>query len=469
MTNNTGIDSENKYGIQKTWKSESIMEYFLDTYIDRLAPNQTEEGYEEIRAYQDKLFDLRLQLSKNSKGMDWTFNDLEKVLQSLKNNKARDSHGHIYELYKYGGHDLKYSMLRTFNMIKRKQIYPQIFQSANISLFYKNKGDNADLNNDRGVFNVVKIRSILDKLVYADIYNVVDASMSSSNIGARRHRNIRDHLFVINGILNDVQQSKKAGGDVDIGIYDIAKCFDKMWYSETANDLYRAGVQDDKFILIANSNKKCEVAVKTPWGGLTERIALKNLEMQGSVLSNIKCSIQIDSIGKDCLTENKGLYKYKDCVSIPPLSMVDDIITVSLCGVDSVKVNAIVQAKIECKQLELSHPKCYNMHTGKKSQNLCPSLSIHGRKMLKFETQKYLGDILTTSGKINENITARYNKGIGKVNEIMGILQEVSFGPHYFKMALLFRKSILLSSMLCSSEALYGITNSHIEKFRKDD
>merc|ERR1711942_652718 len=69
------------------------------------------------------------------------------------------------------------------------------------------------------------------------------------------------------------------------------------------------------------------------------------------------------------------------------------------------------------------------MHTGKKNQHLCPSLSIHGTKMLKSETQKYLGDVLSTSGKINENITNRYNKGVGKVNEIMGILQEVSFGP----------------------------------------
>ena len=69
----------------------------------------------------------------------------------------------------------------------------------------------------------------------------------------------------------------------------------------------------------------------------------------------------------------------------------------------------------------------------------------------------------------NENITARYNKGIGKVNEILGILQEVSFGPHYFKMALLFRNSILLNSMLCSSEVLYGINNTHIEKLEQVD
>ena len=78
-------------------------------------------------------------------------------------------------------------------------------------------------------------------------------------------------------------------------------------------------------------------------------------------------------------------------------------------------------------------------------------------------------NILTTSNKITENIEARYKKGLGKVSEIMGILQEVSFGAHYFQMALLFRDSILINSMLCSSEALYGIPNSHIENLKQVD
>ena len=89
--------------------------------------------------------------------------------------------------------------------------------------------------------------------------------------------------------------------------------------------------------------------------------------------------------------------------------------------------------------------------------------------MLTSEREKYLGDILTTDGKIDQNIIARCSKGIGKVNEIMGMLQEISFGPHYFKMALLFRNSILISSMLGSSEVLYGLTNSHIEKLEQVD
>ena len=293
--------------------------------------------------------------------------------------------------------------------------------------------------------------------------------MSCSNIGARRNRNIWDQLFVSNGVLNDIQQNKKNSNGIDLGIYDISKCFDKMWYTETSNDLFKAGVQDDTFILVTNSNKDCQVAVKTPWGSLTERVTLKELEMQGTVLSNIKCSVQIDSLGKDCITENLGLYMYKDCINIPPLSMVDDVVTVSNCGTDSIKVNAIVQAKIETKQLELGHPKCFNMHVGKKDKNLCPVLKVHGSEMLTSDREKYLGDILTTDGRIDQNITDRYNKGMGKTNEIMSMLQEVSFGPHYFQMAILFRESILLSSMLGCSEVLYGITKTHIEKQEQAD
>ena len=78
--------------------------------------------------------------------------------------------------------------------------------------------------------------------------------MSCSNIGARKHRNIRDHLFVINGIINDVNRNKESK-DIDVQIYDVAKCFDKLEFTNTANDLFNSGVQDDKFVIIANSNQ----------------------------------------------------------------------------------------------------------------------------------------------------------------------------------------------------------------------
>ena len=210
--------------------------------MDRLKPNKIADGLEELKDLKEYLFKLRLKYSSKVISEDWKMADLENVLKSLKNGKARDPHGHIYEIFKYAGKDLKHCLLKFLNSVKKKQKYPEILQPSNISSFYKKKGDRSDLDNDRGVFNVVEMRSILDKMIYNDKYDTIEQSMSGSNIGARKGKNIRDHLFVINAVINDVTKNKK---DVDIEIMDIAKCFDKMWYAETGNDVFNAGVRDD--------------------------------------------------------------------------------------------------------------------------------------------------------------------------------------------------------------------------------
>ena len=114
----------------------------------------------------------------------------------------------MYALFRYGGGYLKSSLLKMYNRIKDKQDYPSIFKTAMITSIYKGKNDRSDLNNNRGIFNLTKARSILDKLLYHDIYEGINESMSTSNIGARRKRNIRDHLLVINSILDDCSKDK---------------------------------------------------------------------------------------------------------------------------------------------------------------------------------------------------------------------------------------------------------------------
>ena len=293
---------------------DELESLYLKTYRERLTPNEVPENLKKTEELKNVLFSLRLQAAGKVKTLDWSMEKLEKVLKATKNNTARDAHGHVYELFKFGGRDLKLSLLKLCNLTKSKQEYPEIFQLSNITSIYKQKGRKDDLNSDRGVFNVVKIRSILDKLIYNDNYQIIDSNMSCSNIGGRKNRNIRDHLFVINAIINDAIQNNEA---IDIQTVDVTKCFDKMNYKETANDLYDAGVINDQFVTLANSNKKCKVAIKLPGGSQTKRIEIEEIEMQGTVPAPLKCSVQIDTLGKECLKNNEGLFKYK--VSLPSL------------------------------------------------------------------------------------------------------------------------------------------------------
>ena len=105
-------------------------------------------------------------------------------------------------------------------------------------------------------------------------------------------------------------------------IYQNALIF--LWTEEVMNDMFEVSVANDKLSLMYEENKKSFVAINTPLG-LTQRIVINNIEMQGGVLAPLTTAVQIDSIGKECLTTGENLFKYKKIVSVPPLSFIDDI------------------------------------------------------------------------------------------------------------------------------------------------
>ena len=65
---------------------------------------------------------------------------------------------------------------------------------------------------------------------------------------------------------------------------------------ECINDLYDAGIDDDKLALIYEANKVNNVAVKTPFG-LSKRETVEKIVLQGEVFGPLQCSIQVDTFG----------------------------------------------------------------------------------------------------------------------------------------------------------------------------
>ena len=161
-----------------------------------------------------------MQLVKLQNSEPWTIDDLRRVLKSLKNNKSRDPHNLINELFKPEniGSDMEYSMLLLLNMIKKTFTLPELMHYADIISIYKGKGKMNSLESDRGIFIINIFRSILMKLIYMEEYETIDKNMSDSNIGARKRKNIRNHIFILNGIINEAINTKNKA--IDIVIFD---------------------------------------------------------------------------------------------------------------------------------------------------------------------------------------------------------------------------------------------------------
>ena len=212
--------------------------------------------------------------------------------------------------------------------------------------------------------------------------------------------------------------------------------------------------------MIAKLDENAKVVVKTPVG-VTEKFGMKKKVMQGTVFAPIKCSVQIDTLGRDCLTNGDGLYNYKDLVEVPALSMVDDIVGVTKCSDESVELNSIINSKIEAKKLRLS--KCFKIHISKKPQECIINLKAHEDNIKEVKSARYLGDILNNEGSIDDTIKSRGDKSIGKTNQVISILNSVSLGMFYFDIALTLRDSSFLSGILTNSETWYNLKEEHFK------
>ena len=79
------------------------------------------------------------------------------------------------------------------------------------------------------------LKKILDKLIYFDKYGAIDKNMSDSNVGARRLRNIKDHLLIIHGVINSVVRGSMKC--IDIQVYDLLEAFDSIWLVDCLNNI----------------------------------------------------------------------------------------------------------------------------------------------------------------------------------------------------------------------------------------
>ena len=312
--------------------------------------------------------------------------------------------------------------------------------------------------------------------------------MSDYNVGARKHKNIRNHLFVINGIINDVLARNIEG--IDVQILDYRQCFDSMWLEEAINDLWEAGITDDNLALIYKSNESVNMGVKTPFG-MTDRKTVERIVMQGETFGPLCCSVQVDSFGKECMKEKKHLYNYKNEVGVPPLAMVDDLLCINKCGVESVQMNGYINAKTNTKKLQFGETKCHKMHVGLKNET-CPDLYVDtwklgnedeivtafdklvdqetGESLLnKTESEKYLGDIVSCDGKNTKNILARRAKGVGIVDQVNKILEGTVYGPFIFEVAIILRQSLFINGVLNNAECWYGVKESELEQLEQVD
>ena len=271
-----------------------------------------------------------LNVTKHENSPDWTCQDLDRVLRSLKSSQSPDTMNLVNEIFmmKNIGGNLKMSLLNLFNLMKNNQFIPDFLKDVYITSIPKKLKDPLNLSSERGIFLVPKLRALLSKLIYNSIIDLIEEQLSPSNIGARKHKSPRDHLFVLYAVLNETLKGKHGCCCIDLVFTDVTDCFNSLWTEKTITDLHENGIQSNLLNLIHELSKSATISIKTPVG-TTEKKMIEDIIMKGETLSSISCTLSMDRISKE---SKKETFEYRNSVRIPKMGFIDDLLDLNKCG-----------------------------------------------------------------------------------------------------------------------------------------
>ena len=132
------------------------------------------------------------------------------------------------------------------------------------------------------------------------------------------------------------------------------------------------------------------------------------------------------------------------------------------------KVNALINAKIESKKLKFGPKKCFKIHIGSSNRE-CLTQKVHSADINEAEYETYLGDIVSSDGSNDRNIANRYNKGVGAISQMDTMLNRTSLGHFYFEIGLVMRDTMLVSKLVYNSEVWYNVSHDQLSKLEQID
>ena len=292
--------------------------------------------------------------------------------------------------------------------------------------------------------------------------------------------------------------------------------FDAIKLEQALIDMYDCGVTDNTLSILYSANKEIGMAINTPHG-ITERQLVKSTVLQGDTWASILASVEVDAIAKNCQEAELG-YLYRSELMINSLGLVDDIIGITEPGHKAHQMNVIMNVRSADKTLQFGSDKCKKMFVGKKcdtdmtgdlsvdewrteyvqydsykgvrsdtckgSDSLSDGVSsstVTGggvsdrttmsetseNELVLLETfsgcvrmesvneWKYLGFVISNSNDNLANIRTVKTKSIGTIKSIFGKLKSLNLQKYFFECSILFKNSMLRTSILYASETYY--------------
>ena len=141
--------------------------------------------------------------NNNEINSDFTLEEVEILVNKLKNNKATGLDNIINEFIRFSPIEVRLALVSLFNIILNSGIVPTDWCISLIQPLYKNKGSREDANNYRGISLISSIGKLFTALINQRLDDCVENNhiLGEEQAGFRSGFSTTDHIFVLNSLI----------------------------------------------------------------------------------------------------------------------------------------------------------------------------------------------------------------------------------------------------------------------------
>jgi len=334
-----------------------------------------------------------------------TFHELKNVVTRLKNNKSAGKDGVPAEVYKYASNRLLTLLSIFYTSCLRLNFLPEELMHVILVPLIKNKKKCAsELGNYRPIAIATASSKLLELIMMSRLHNYL---MTKDNqFGYKAAHGTEMAVYTLK---ETISYYKSLGSPVYLCFLDARKAFDRVNHWTLLKNLIEKGVPIHIVKLLLYWYRTQKVIIK--WGkSVSDSFTTSNGIKQGGLLSPFLFNIYVDCINEALADSGIGCRVGETCMNT--ISYADDMVLMTPhAGSLQMLVNICERVAPELDiQYNTDKSVCMLIKSGHERIAYTQDIRLNGVNLQFVQSFPYLGHIITSGGKDNEDIQKEYRK-----------------------------------------------------------